>query len=633
MGYAPSHNDRERVLDATDIVDVVGDHLALKRKGREFVGLCPFHDDTKPSMYVVPHKQIFHCFACGAGGNAFDFMMKFHGMDFRATLEQLAERAGIELTKPNTPRHAHAESDVSRDDIAKANALALRLFRTLLAHPEHGEAARQAIAKRGIDDDTAEAFMLGVAPDRWDGLIAMANKSGIPIAHLEAAGLVKTRKESSGHYDTFRHRLIFPILDQLGRPIAFGGRKLREDDDPKYLNSPESPLFDKSSTLYALKQATLAIKQADQAIVCEGYTDVIACHQAGVQNAIATLGTAFTPNHAKIVRRVCSSVVLLFDGDEAGLKAAERAVEVCFAEPIDVRVAMLPKGQDPDDLLSADGGRAAFDTLIASAVDAIEFRYARLDQSLREAGHATGSAARTRAVEEDAQRIAQMGLARISPIRRETIIDRLARIAGVDRRAIIEAVTAAQSRTRQPATTTAAPGAAPPALLRRADEAAVACLLADPSLATRDGAGVDDALLAMSAREGIWTSLASAIATAIEDEGADGLARFESRLPDADLRQLASGLVSWAERITERDALADRWPERIQAMWNDCVRRLRLDGADNTPALDNPAARLASLRERHATLGGHAVPRPLAGRPLAPATPIHDRATPEADPR
>ena len=389
MAITTRHNeDKERVRDASDIVRVIGEHMAIKAKGREYVALCPFHDDHKPSMQIVPHKQIFHCFVCGSGGDVFTFVEKYHKMEFREAMEYLAERAGIELTKFSSAPAAGTTADggpapVTRSDLINANKAATDFFRAILNHADHGKLARDTIARRGIAPEMVEQFQIGASPDRWDGLVlTLQNKKLDNRAFLEA-GLLKRREQGDGLYDALRNRLIFPIHDQIGRVIAFGGRKLKEEDEPKYLNSPETRLFEKAGTLYGLHQASRSIQAKRFAIITEGYTDTIACHQGGFTNAVATLGTALTPRHAQVLRRLCDTVVLLFDGDDAGQRAADRAVEVFFAEDLDVKIATLSgvtDAKDPDELLKREGGAAILQKAIDSATDLLSYRYARIRQ-------------------------------------------------------------------------------------------------------------------------------------------------------------------------------------------------------------------------------------------------------------
>ncbi len=377
MHDSTGNDDVQRVRDASDIVRVVGEHIELRAKGREYVGLCPFHDDKKPSMNVVPAKQIFHCFSCGAGGDVFTFVQDYHKMTFREALKFLAERAGVKLESRGRRRTASDDADsVSRSMLLEANELADKFFRMILRHPEHGKTARELIDRRGITQDMVDAFGLGAAPDRWDGLAIYLNEKGHSLDPFLNVGLLKSSDQGKGPYDAQRNRLVFPIRDQIGRVVAFGGRRINDEDEPKYINSAESVLFDKSGTLFGLDLASRSIQKEGVAVVAEGYTDVIACHQAGLTNAIATLGTALTPKHAKLLQRLCHTVVLLFDGDEAGQKAADRAVEVFLTLPIDAKIATLAghtDAKDPDELLKREDGLAVMRTAIANATELLEY--------------------------------------------------------------------------------------------------------------------------------------------------------------------------------------------------------------------------------------------------------------------
>ncbi|UCD75018.1 MAG: DNA primase [Phycisphaerales bacterium] len=375
-----SQSDRERVLEATDLIQLIGEHVALRPKGREHVGLCPFHDDSRPSLHVVTHKgnAFYKCFACGAAGSAFDFVMAYHKKDFAEALRFLADRAGITLT-PRAQASARG-SGVSRADIRQANAIALDFFRAVLAAEGTGAPYRKLLEERGISVETIEAFKLGAAPDAWDSLLKRIGNRGMGREAFLAAGLLKRKEGEDRCYDAFRNRLIFPICDETGAPIAFGGRKVAADDEPKYLNSAESAVFDKSATLFGLHLAKRAIIDAGQAIVTEGYTDVIGCHQAGIANVVGTLGTALTPRHAQYLSRLCDTVVLVFDGDEAGQRAADRALAVFFQAPVDVKICTLPPGLDPDDLLRLPDGRSRLLEHVGAAEDALVFRINRFQR-------------------------------------------------------------------------------------------------------------------------------------------------------------------------------------------------------------------------------------------------------------
>jgi len=428
------HSDKERVLGATDLVSLIGEFVQLRRKGREHVGLCPFHDDHTPSMHVVSHKgePFYKCFSCGAGGNAIDFVINYHKMSFIDALRHLADRAGIELTPRASSHSAESAGDeaTKRGDLLEANAFAQQFFQRVLKHDQAGAAAREVIAKRGISDDMVLRFGLGAAPNDWEGLTNLVRKRQLDLRAFRDAGLIKERQAGaagSSLRDTFVNRLTFAITDQLGRPIAFGGRILNPEDQPKYLNSPESRLFEKGKTLYALHQAQKAIRDHGVAIVAEGYIDVIALHQHGFTNSVATLGTALTREHAKILERLCDRVIVLFDGDEAGQKAAERPIEglteIFFYSRFDLNVCILPSGLDPDDLLRREGGAAELTRLLDSAQSAMSFFVQRLRTDL---SNVTGVSARQQKAEAILARLADLGLGAMSGLRKRLVLPALA---------------------------------------------------------------------------------------------------------------------------------------------------------------------------------------------------------------
>ncbi len=439
-----------QVQQATDIVRLIGEQVALRPRGKEFIGVCPFHDDKNPSMYVSPIKQIYKCFACGAGGDVFAFVTNYHKMTFPEALKHLAERAGITLPQRGREDGAAQQGPTERQLISQANQKAMAFFQTLLKHAEHGRVAREYIELRHVSAEMVAAFGLGYAPDRWDGLATMIRDKAWDARTFELAGLVSRRDRgqeaqgagagpsASSHYDRLRHRLIFPICDALGRPIAFGGLKLRPEDEPKYLNSPETPLFNKSATLYGLHLAKKAIIDSRVAVIVEGYTDVIACHQAGVKNVVATLGTALTSQHVAELRRYCEKVVLIYDADVAGIKAADRAVEVFLNEQLDVAIAVLPDELDPADLLERADGLEAWNEAVAKATDALDYQFKRVSEQMSQSETLTG---RQKLVEDYLRKLAQLGLAKATPgggtggtgtgttvVRRAMILQRLSQL-------------------------------------------------------------------------------------------------------------------------------------------------------------------------------------------------------------
>ncbi|MBN1127292.1 MAG: DNA primase [Sedimentisphaerales bacterium] len=363
-----------RVQQANDIVDVVSEHLRLDKKGKEFVGLCPFHQDHKPSLYVSPVKQIFKCFACGAGGDVFKFVQLRENVTFPEAVQRLGERAGIEVAVvEQAPREQGSQADPRM--VARANEWAMKLWQTNLTDKEKGAFAREYVESRQINTDSIQRWDLGLAMDTWDGLLTSARQKHIPENLLSQAGLI-VRGAEGRTYDKFRHRLMFPIRDVTGRIIGFGGRTLG-DDPAKYLNSPATVLFDKSNCLYGLHHARHEIVSGGVAVIVEGYTDVIMAHQFGCGNVVATLGTSLTEGHARILRRYAKRIVLVFDNDVAGQEAANRALEVCLSQKIDIGLAFVTEGKDPCDfLLSA--GPEAFRSMVDHAVDVLDFKWRRL---------------------------------------------------------------------------------------------------------------------------------------------------------------------------------------------------------------------------------------------------------------
>lgn len=352
----------EAVKERADIVDVVGEHVVLKKKGREFVGVCPFHDDRSPSMTVSPAKQFYYCFSCGAGGNAIKFLMELQRISFSDVVLELARKYQLPIETLDGPQQERLRQQLSRrEQLHRVVGLAHGYFRSQLLAPE-GSAARAYLKdSRGLQAATVEAFELGYAPDQWDGLLRhLQQVEGLEPSWLEAAGLVVPRKGGDGFYDRFRGRLMVPIKDRQGRVIGFGGRSL-DGGEPKYLNSPETELFEKGKHLFGLDRAAQAIRREDRAVVVEGYFDVIALHAAGITNAVAALGTALSSQQITQLCRCCESkrLILNFDADGAGVRAAQRAIgeveQLALQGQLELRVLQLPAGKDPDDYLKQHG--------------------------------------------------------------------------------------------------------------------------------------------------------------------------------------------------------------------------------------------------------------------------------------
>ncbi|MYC14877.1 MAG: DNA primase [Gemmatimonadetes bacterium] len=368
----------DQVRLSIDIVDVVGDHVALTRRGKNFVGLCPFHDDSTPSLNVSQEKQIYKCFACGAGGNSFTFLRDIENISFIEAVRQLADRAGIALpdAKPADP-----DQQEVFDQIYRANELAVKYFHHLLTQDEKAADAMAYLENRGINRDVIDAFSLGYAPDQWDGFLQIATRRDFSPQILERAGLVLQRQTGGGFYDRFRNRITFPIHAATGRPVAFGARALDPDEQAKYINSPETPVYNKSATLYGLWRNRDAIRDAGVALVVEGYMDLIALAQYGIENAVASSGTALTTDQARLIRRYVPKTILIFDGDTAGATAAMRGIGSLFEVGLEVRVVTLPEDHDPDSYVRAHGpdGLLRLTENAASAIDFLIEQFAQRD--------------------------------------------------------------------------------------------------------------------------------------------------------------------------------------------------------------------------------------------------------------
>jgi len=368
------------LLARTDIVEVVGSRVPLKRQGREYSARCPFHDERSPSFTVSPTKQFYHCFGCGAHGTAISFLMNYDRLEFLDAVEELAKRAGLEVPRDTRQRN---ESGESKDLYAALDAAA-RFFQQQL---QGSAKARAYLERRGVDAENRARFGIGYAPDGWEGLKSALGTDERRLALLEKVGLF-SRNDAGRVYDKFRDRVMFPIHDRRGRVIAFGGRVLEKDDGPKYLNSPETALFHKGRELYGLWQVRQAHAKIPRLIVVEGYMDVVALFQYGVDTAVATLGTATTPDHAELLFRNAADVYFCFDGDRAGRGAAWKALESVLPRMRDGRQAFflfLPDGEDPDSLVRKEGA-AGFDARLAQAMPLSEFFYNELSKDVNLAG-------------------------------------------------------------------------------------------------------------------------------------------------------------------------------------------------------------------------------------------------------
>lgn len=368
----------EEVRERADLVAVVGEVVQLRRSGKEWKGKCPFHDDRTPSFYVVPGKGFYKCFGCGESGDVFTFVMKRSGMEFTDAVKHLGERFGVEV------KEERGRDDGGEDPLRpffEANAFARDWFRAQLVAEGVGAPARRYLEGRGIDSAASERFGLGYAPDGWRGLREHATHHGLSEDLLLQVGLLTSSEKAPEPYDRFRNRIIFPIESVTGRVVAFGGRipGKPEKGVPKYLNSPESPVYHKGEVLYGLGWNRNAIRREETALVVEGYMDVVSLGAGGIENAVATLGTAMTPEHAALLKRYTSRALLLFDSDEAGLRATFRAGDVLLEAGVHPSVVTFPPGEDPDTVVQA-GGAEALRRYLAGAVDVLDRKIQLLDE-------------------------------------------------------------------------------------------------------------------------------------------------------------------------------------------------------------------------------------------------------------
>ncbi len=441
---------KEQVRQAIDIVDLASSYMALRRQGRGYVALCPWHEDSRPSLQINPDRQSFKCWVCDIGGDIFSFLMRIEGVDFREALEMLADRAGINLAPQRQP--GAQESQFDRRNLYKAMAWAENEFHQHLLQSPAAEVARSYLAERDITQESIEKFQLGFAPNEWDWLLTRANAAGGTPAVLERVGLVAKRQTGEGYYDRFRGRLMFSIRDARSRPIAFGGRVLpgvgdnnQDRPEAKYINSPETPLFSKSEQLYALDLAKAGINAEQGIVVMEGYTDVIMAHQHGIKNAVAVLGTALGERHMPLIRRFTEKVTLVLDGDEAGQKRTMQILDDLLAlfvtQKINLQILTLPTGADPCDVIATQGS-VAFNNLLSTAVDALDHKIKAVTNglaSVSETGFESGSNthASAQAVEEILSTVARAFTSNTQEtsaalVRQQQVLSQIAKQFGLD---------------------------------------------------------------------------------------------------------------------------------------------------------------------------------------------------------
>ena len=475
MGSIPTENI-EQIAAANDIVEVIGSYFPLKRAGSSYKALCPFHQEKTPSFNVSPQRQSFHCFGCGAGGSVFRFVMDYEHLDFPSAVKKLAARAGIPVIEDRSSGGSDDRQHETRRTLLQLHAEAAEWFHENLLKREWASPGREYLKKRGIDRTIAGSWQIGFAPDSWDTFLKWALDRGYRRADIALSGLVKPRDEDRPEgevYDRFRGRVMFPICNDVGEVIAFSGRIIdAETETAKYLNSPETPLFRKGHVLFGLHKTKRRLIDANSAIICEGQLDLITLFEAGIANVVAPQGTAFTENQARILKRFVDEVVLCFDADAAGQKAAERSLESLLQHDLVVRIAEMPPGEDPDSIVRKRG-KAEFEQRVQGAPNFfdywIEHETARTD---------LGSLG---AKMQLARRMAET-VARVhDPIMRAEVAGKVSARIGVPQ-GEFETLLAHPVRERPPSATTARPQ---PAAAPRHD-VAMLCLLAlrDPGART-----------------------------------------------------------------------------------------------------------------------------------------------------
>jgi DNA primase len=428
--YIPEDKVLE-IKNAADIVEVVSDVVYLKKTGKNFIGLCPFHSEKTPSFTVSPQKQIFYCFGCATGGNVFSFIMKRDGILFPDAALMLARKYGIHIpTRAFSPEQKKRIDE--RESMLSVNRQAMDFFRQKLIGSSSGKRSMAYLKKRGLSRETIDTFRLGYAQEGWDHLLNFLSKKGIPSSTVEKSGLIVQRKNQDGFYDRFRGRIIFPIFESNMHVIGFGGRVL-DDSMPKYLNSPETRLYNKSHSLYGLHLAKLKCRQSEEVYIVEGYFDLLALHQHGIQNSVATLGTSITAGHVQILRGFIGKngkIILVFDSDDAGIKAAQRSIEVFDKGYIDAQIIVLPEGYDPDSYLFEFGVDSFLD-LVSQAQGVIPFL---MNSAVKK--HGLSNEGKIRVISEMKGPLASIN----DKVARSLYIKSLAECVNIDESAVLERV-------------------------------------------------------------------------------------------------------------------------------------------------------------------------------------------------
>ncbi|WP_226677322.1 DNA primase [Mesobacillus jeotgali] len=375
------------IRQAVEIVDVIGDYVQLKKQGRNYFGLCPFHGENSPSFSVSPDKQIYHCFGCGAGGNVFSFLMDIDGLSFQEAAVKLAKSANIELKLEGPASGKNPQLPEGSKQMIEAHELLRKFYHHLLVNTKEGQEALEYLLNRGFTQESIDKFQIGYSLPSWDFAVKLLEKRGFSLDLISKAGLVIQRENDGTYFDRFRNRIMFPILDHQGNTIAFSGRALG-GEEPKYLNSPETQIFNKSKILYNFHLARGVIRKQQQAVLFEGFADVISANRAGVENGVATMGTSLTDEHISLLKRNVQAVTICYDSDKAGIEAAFRASNMLSKAGFAVRVATMPDGMDPDDFIKVHGEEKFKNDIIGSSATLMAFKliYYRRGKNLQNEG-------------------------------------------------------------------------------------------------------------------------------------------------------------------------------------------------------------------------------------------------------
>ncbi|MDH4099885.1 MAG: DNA primase [Nitrospirota bacterium] len=556
----------DRVRESFDIVDFISGYLPLKRAGQNFKGLCPFHDEKSPSFSVNPARQIYHCFGCGVGGDIFNFIVRHEGVTFPEAVRELAAKAGIEIPDERRSRQSAQEGE-EREQLFRVNAEAAEYFQRLLREDPRAETARVYLKKRQVDQSVVERFMLGYSLPSWDGLLKHLGSKGFTPRQVERAGLAIVKKD--GHYDRFRGRLIFPIRNVGGKVIAFGGRVLEGDEQPKYLNSPETPVYIKGDNLYALNLAKEPVRKQGYALLVEGYMDAIMCHQHGIENAVATLGTALTPAQLKLLGRFGKKVAFIYDADQAGLSAMTRSLGLFIDSGIRANIVVLPQGDDPDTFLRREGAQG-LTGLLKKSVRLIDYR---LGEILKE-GMTGSEDDRLAAVEKALQLVAKVP----GGIERAELLKRIASETGVEE-ALLKEELHRKVRSGEPVEIRRERIKTAPAPSPRAEEMLVHLMLGDGNVRRRvlsevGGADFSDPVLSRIVTLMADESGVESVATLIRPENGEDVNRRLTQLAAGDFGiEDTEQTVADSLRRIRNDAM-----KRELAKIADDMRRAETDG-------------------------------------------------------